>query len=194
VHRGKVIKAADYAAWAEGRELLESARRQAAEIAEAAKQAFEEERQRGFEEGVTEARLEAAEQMVENVSRTIDYFASVEGRMVELVMSALRKILADFSDQDRVVQVVKKALAVVRNQKQVVLRVPPAQVEPLRQRTNELLAAYPGIGFLDIVPDARLGPDGCILETDIGSVDASIEVQLQALRRAFEKSFGSGLR
>ena len=50
---------------------------------------------------------------------------------------------------------------------------------------------YPGVGYLDIVPDSRLKPDSCILESEIGLVEASIEGQLAALRNAFQKVLGS---
>lgn len=135
--------------------------------------------------------MEAAEHMIENVSRAIGYFEKVEAKVVDLVMAALRKILMDFDDRERVTLVVKNALSAVRNQKQVTLRLPPDKADLLRERINEILAAYPAVGFLDITPDARLTGDACILESDIGSVEAGIEVQLAAIRRAFEKSLGS---
>lgn len=55
---------------------------------------------------------------------------------------------------------------------------------------NQLLAAYPGVGYLDLLPDARLAPGACILESEIGMVEASLEDQLCALRAAFERTFG----
>lgn len=187
----KVVKASDMDAYCDAERLLAEARKRAEDLIKDARTAYDEERKRGYKEGQNEARMEAAEQMIEIVSRSIDYFGSVETRMVDLVMTALRKILAEYDDRDRVVQVVKHALSTVRNQKQVTLRLPPDQAELLRDRVNELLAAYPAIGFLDITPDSRLSADNCIIESDIGSVEAGIEVQLEAIRRAFEKSFGS---
>lgn len=90
------------------------------------------------------------------------------------------------------VAVVKGALAVVRNQKQVTLRVlTPSQLDDVRASVNELLAAFPGVGFLDLVPDARLGPDACILESEIGVVEASIAGQLGAIEKAFASILGS---
>ena len=115
----------------------------------------------------------------------------VEQRMVALVMQAVQRIVADFGDRERVVAVVKGALAVVRNQKQVTLRVSPSQLDDVRASVNELLAAFPGVGFLDLVPDARLGPDACILESEIGVVEASIAGQLGAIEKAFASILGS---
>ena len=67
----------------------------------------------------------------------------------------------------------------------------PAQVATGQQAQNELLAAYPGVGYLDVVADPRLAADACILESEIGIVEASIQGQLAALRKGFAKVLGS---
>ncbi|WP_423455491.1 HrpE/YscL family type III secretion apparatus protein [Ottowia sp. VDI28] len=187
----RVLRAAEVSVWADAEAMLAAARAQADAIVAGAKDAFEQERQRGYAEGLAEARMEQAEKMIDTVSRTVDYFAKVESDMVALVMASVRKIMGDFDDEQRVVIAVKSALSVVRNQKQMTLRVHPQQVEPVRSHVNELLAAYPGVGYLDIVPDGRLTPEACILESEIGMVEASIEGQIAALQGAFQKVLGS---
>lgn len=187
----RVIPAADYAVWREATSLIEAAEADAAAIRAAAREAHEQERKRGYEEGLEAARMEAAEQMIANVGSTIDYYEKVEGRMIELVLQAMRRIVADYDDRKRVTTVVCGALSAVRNQKQVTLRVAPDKVDLLKQSTDELLASFPGIGYVDIVADGRLSGDACIVETEIGIVEASMEGQITALGRAFTKILGS---
>lgn len=187
----KVLRAREVSAWVEAEGMLAAARAQADAIVAGAQDALEKERQRGYKEGLAEARMEQAEKMIETVSRTVDYFAKVESDMVSLVMAAVRKIMEDFDDEQRVVIVVKNALSVVRNQKQMTLRVHPRQVEAVRAHTNELLAAYPGVGYLDIVADGRQTLESCILESEIGMVEASVEGQIAALQAAFQKVLGN---
>ena len=186
-----VIRFAEVAALHDAQSMMASASLQAQAIVAQAHAAFEAERKRGYEEGVEEAKLEQAEQMISNVARTIDYFGQVESRMVDLVMQALRKIISDFNDEERVLITVKNVLSVVRNQKHMTLRLNPQQVDVVKARVNDLLANYPGVGYLDIVADSRLKPDSCILESDIGLVEASMEGQLEALKNAFTKVLGS---
>ena len=187
----KIVRFAEIAALHDAQRMIAAANAQAEAIVAQAQAAFEAERQRGYEEGVEEAKLEQSEQMIENISSTIDYFGKVEGRMVDLVMQALRKIISDFSDEERVLITVKNVLSVVRNQKQMTLRLHPQQVDVVKARVNDLLANYPGVGYLDIVADSRLKLDACILESDIGLVEASMEGQLDALKNAFTKVLGS---
>ena len=126
--------------------------------------------------------------MAEQLARTDDYFAQVEERLVTLVMQAIRKIVQDYGDRERVVHSVRNALAVVRNQKQITLRVQPDNVEHVKAHTAQLLADYPGVSLLDVVADARVAADCCVLECDIGVVEASTEGQLTALEAAFRKA------
>lgn len=185
------LRAADISAWGQAQALIDAANCQAAAIEAQAQQAYQQECERGYADGLADAQMEQAEKMIDTVSRTIDYFAQVESDMVQLVMNAVRKIVDGYDDTEQVLIVVKNALAVVRNQKQMTLRLPPAQVEPVRARIHDILGAYPGIGYLDIVADARLGQHACILESEIGVVEASIESQLHALEAAFQKVLGS---
>lgn len=187
----RIVRAADVAVWADAQALLESARHQADEIVAQAHTQLEAERQRGYEQGLAQARMEQVDKMIETVSQTIDYLAQVEGDMVNLVTTAVRKIVEGFDDHERVVMVVKSALTVVRNQKQMTLRLHPQQVDVVRSRTNELLSGFPGVGYLDIVADGRLTLDSCILESEIGLVEASVEGQIKAINAAFQKVLGS---
>ncbi|WP_394065631.1 HrpE/YscL family type III secretion apparatus protein [Alcaligenes sp. WGS1538] len=187
----RVLRAGEYAAWVEAQALINHAQAQADQILSGAQAAFEAECQRGYEDGRQDALLSQAEKMIETVGRTVDYFANVENRMVDLVMASVRKVVDGFDDQDKVMIVVRNALAVVRNQKQITLRLHPEDLELVRGRINDILAAYPGVGYLDLVPDARLERGACILESEIGMVEASLEGQIAALRSAFERTLGS---
>jgi type III secretion protein L len=187
----RVRRPPDRAAWAGAQELLAQARAQADAIVGGAQAAYEQESRRGYEEGRESALLDQAEKMIETVGRTVEYFAGVENEMVELVMAAVRKVVDGFDDREKVMVVVRNALAVVRNQKQMTLRLNPAEVDMVREQINDLLAAYPGVGYLDILADGRLARGACILESEIGMVEASLEGQIQALRQAFQRTLGS---
>ncbi|MGA0583447.1 MAG: HrpE/YscL family type III secretion apparatus protein [Castellaniella sp.] len=187
----RVLRAADYTALVQAQALLDEARAQADAILAGAQEAFEAECRRGYEDGKQQALLDQAEKMIETVGRTVDYFAGVENEMVDLVMSAVRKVVDGFDDRDKVMIVVRNVLAVVRNQKHMTLRLHPDDVEVVRARINDILADYPGVGYLDLLADARLAQGACILESEIGMVEASLEGQIAALQGAFQRTLGS---
>jgi type III secretion protein L len=177
--------------WQTAEQVLQEARAEAKRIRAEAEQAFEVEKQRGYEEGLTMARMDEAERLIENATRMVDYFAGIEQKIVGLVMKAVRRIMADFDDTTRVLAVVQSGLSVMRNQKQLTLRLSPEHAETVRERAQQLLERFPGVGLMDIVPDNRLKGDAAILESEMGVVEASIDLQLKAIEQGFVKLLGS---
>jgi len=185
----KVIKAEEYAVYAEAEDILEKARQDAEQIIAEAGQVYEEEKERGYQDGMMEGKLAHSEQMMDTVTKTVAYLGSMEEKVIDIVMQAVRKILGEMDDRELIVKVVRQALSVVRNQKQVALRVSPGQVETVKEKLNEIAGDYPVISFIDVLPDGRLQNGGCILESEVGVVDASVDVQVKAIQRAVMKSF-----
>ena len=186
-----VLTAAEVAVWQQAQDILAQAHAEAAQIRAKAEQAFEAEKIRGYQDGIEQAQMDQTDQMIETASRTIDYFAGIEQRIVGLVMQSVRRVITDFTDTERVLAVVRSSLAVMRNQKHLTLRLAPENVEIVKDRARELLESFPGVGLLDIVADPRLKGDAAILESELGVVQASIEKQLQAIEHSFTKILGS---
>ncbi len=187
----KVLHADQMQVLADSEAALAAARTQADLVMGQAQAAFEAERSRGYAEGQEQARMEAAEKLIENVARQVDFFASLEGRMVDLVMDAVRAVIHGYDDKERVLVTVRNVLAVARSQKQVTLRLAPAEVVAVRERVGSFKAEFPGIEVIEVIGDPQMEGDACVLETEIGVVEASLETQLQALRQAFERVLGS---
>ena len=186
----RVIKARDFGTAQDAQALVTHARAEAERIIAEAKEVFERERARGLAEGREAAKIEMAEQMVETVGKIVEFLGSVEQDMIDIVNRALERILGEIGERELIVMVVKNVLATVRNEKRLTLRVAPDQVPVVKQRLNEILGLYPVIVDVQIVGDGRLSPTGCLLESEIGLVDASLDGQLAALRKSFAKIFG----
>ena len=185
----KVIKANDFWAYRLAADTVADARRRHDEIISRAKAAFLAEQQRGYEEGNEKARLEHSRHMVKLVEDTIGYFARVEGQMVELVMNAMRQIVNGYDDRERVLEVVKNCLSLVRGQKQLRVRVHPSNLKLVKSHVSEILKKRPGMSNVDVIGDRQLGLDACAIETEIGTVEASMSGQLDILRETFSRIF-----
>jgi type III secretion protein L len=88
---------------------------------------------------------------------------------------------------DLITSVVKNSLQKIKAQKQATLKVSPFEVKMLRDRISEITNESPVLEFLDICADAHLEPGSCILETELGIIDASVSVQLEAIETALTK-------
>lgn len=183
----KILKAGDYSAYLSAEELIALARNKAAGIIRDARKAFDAEKKRGYDEGMEEGNQKISEIMIESVARSVENFSEFENDVIEVVGDALRKILGEIDSDELISKVVKNALATVRNQKKVTVIINPADSEMVHSQINDLLASYPSINTIDILTDGRVGVGGCKLETEMGVVDASLEVQLEAIKKALIK-------
>ena len=184
----RVVKAADVATVRTAAEIVAAAEARAAEVREDAKAVYEAERQRGYEKGLADGKTEIAMQKLDLVDSSVAFMEGVEAKMAEVVMKALKTCVTEIGDREMVVQIVRKTMsAVIRTQRQVTLRVAPELVETVRARVSELTASFPTIETFDVVEDPRLKGPACVLETEAGVADASVETQLAAIERSLKK-------
>ncbi len=184
----RVVKAADVATVRSAAEIVAAAETQAAQIREDAKAAYEEERKKGYDKGIADGKTEIAMQKLDLVDSSVAFMENVEEKMSEIVMKALKSCVAEIGDREMVIQIVRKTMAaVIRTQRQVTLKVAPELVETVRARVSELTATFPTIETFDVVEDPRLKGSSCVLETEAGVADASVESQLAAIERSLKK-------
>ena len=184
----RVVKAADVATVRSAAEIVAAAEAQAAQIREDAKAAYEEERKKGYDKGIADGKTEIAMQKLDLVDSSVAFMENVEEKMSDIVMKALKSCVAEIGDREMVIQIVRKTMAaVIRTQRQVTLKVAPELVEAVRARVSELTATFPTIETFDVVEDPRLKGSSCVLETEAGVADASVESQLAAIERSLKK-------
>ena len=189
----RLVKASELATVMTAEELIGSAEAEAARIREEAKAVFESEKKRGYDEGLQAGKLEIAMQKLDQVDQSVAFMESVEGKMADVVMKALRSCVEEIGDREMVLNIVRKTMkAVIRTQRQVTLKVAPEMVETVRERLSSLLATYPTVETMDVVEDSRLKGAACVLETEAGVADASVETQLAAIERSLARHIAGG--
>lgn len=180
----RILKKDEHAFLLEGQRIVESALHEAKLIREEAELEAERKRQEGFQKGQEEGKAEIAERIVDCMGQSAVYFSKVEDVMVDLVMRAVRTVIGEMNQRDVVERIVHRALESTRNENQVTVRVSPNQADWLKSRINAMVQTFPKIQFLDVQADSRLPENGCVLETEIGVVDATLETQLKAIEKA----------
>ncbi|MDR3078071.1 MAG: HrpE/YscL family type III secretion apparatus protein [Planctomycetota bacterium] len=183
----RVLKAAEYANLVEAGEILSQARERARELLEKAGIEADELRKKGHEEGFQEGKAEVAEQLFEAMTASVEQLAAMEKSLVEVAVRSVRVILGSFDREDLAVQAVGHALRLVRDEKRVLLRVAAADADTVRRRLEEITLRYPGMGRVDVASDASLSPGGCVMETDVGVIDATLDRQLSIIEDTFRR-------
>ena len=192
---GRLVKAEDAGAVKSALDIIAAAEAQAAKLREEALMAYEAEKRRGFEEGLQAGLEKVVADKLDFAYESAAYMEAVEGKLADIVIKALKKCVSQVGDRTLVVEIVRKAMkAVIRNQRQITLKVAPDMVDTVKSRLDEILSDYPALERVDVVEDTRLKGPAAIIETEAGVADASVDTQLAAIENSIRKHFSKDNR
>lgn len=187
----KVIKAEHYSQYLQAEDLVSTARRQSRQIIEQAEEAYQREKQRGFQEGLDQARVEQATAIMATLARCQQQQRHLEDKLVEVVMATVKKVIGDHDRLELTRRLVGQALD--QNKcSQAVLRVHPVNAPLLQKQLASIQANYPDLDYLEIQKDSAMEETGCILETELGNIQATLSTQLAALEQAASQRAAEG--
>lgn len=172
----------------ESKSTVDAANAEAERILEESKQAYEDERQRGYTEGLEQGKQEMAEEMMDLVAKSAENFNRFQENVIGIVTRAVRRVIGEINASDRIQKIVENALLIIRNEKQATLRVHPSQAAEVRKTVASFAKENEGTGLIEVVADPRLTEDSCVLETEVGVIDASLETQLKAIEKSIQKT------
>jgi flagellar biosynthesis/type III secretory pathway protein FliH len=164
-------------------------RRQAAVVA------AEEERQKGFQQGLQEGREAAMKEMADLMVRVREDAAQVRlesrdsaiplaKKMAQLIVGRALELhpslIADIANQ---------ALAAAKPRAgEVVVRVSPSDLPVIERERPRLVSRLTSAVDLRLVADDKVGVGGCIIETPSGvRLDARLSTQLETIEKALGK-------
>lgn len=186
---GKVVKAETFARLAEAEEILAEARQHAATLRARLEEDQERARQAGFAQGEEAGRAELATALAEATGRIESAFLGLEARIVNTVMNAVEEILGETGERAVMERAIRRVLAQARSETRLRLRVAEADFPMVNGLLTEILQDHPDITFVDVAKDPKAAAGTCVLETDFGVVDASLETQLAAVRSGLINAF-----
>lgn len=162
-------------------------------------QAKDEGHQQGYEEGMQAAQREleerrssfeehcrAQEQALQQ--REVSLIQTTERKMVDWLCQMLPQITGVVVEKQRdvLLYMINAAMQDLDNSRHFVIRVSGEDYEMLVERKNEIYGALNPSIDLEVFEDAKLSPLQCLIETDNGIVDVSLDVQLENLILALQ--------
>lgn len=144
-------------------------------------------KERGFAEGREAGLAAVTEQLATLERRKEEFFAQAEPEIVKLVLQCTEKVFGRVVDAHRqvVVDVVRQAIAASIGDR-IVVSVAPSDYAVITQAEDELRGLLDRTKRIHFKEDESVSPGGCVLETEIGTIDARLETQLKAIKKAFD--------
>jgi flagellar biosynthesis/type III secretory pathway protein FliH len=143
-------------------------------------------RAEGHAAGLAEGRRAAAQDLADSLQRLAAESQAERERLradtAALALQVVRKLLGNFADDAVLLALAATAAADLLPGAPPALVVHPQQADALRER---LAAAGEGGAMFTMREDTSCAVDACRLETEHGSVDVSLDVQLARLAEAW---------
>ena len=114
-------------------------------------------------------------------------YHSVEKEVVELALAIARQVICHEITIDReiVLCVAREALAKVEDPGKIKIKMSPSDLQFINETQSRLSDLVENIDNVTLESTESIQSGGCIIETDIGEIDARIEKQLQAVEESF---------
>ena len=168
------------------RNLISRAREEAQNIKEAAAK-------EGYQEGLSQARSD-----IEDVKNAITSFASAKQEVFEYIAPDILEISVEIAQKiikkelqqdptiilDNIMEILK---GLSKEETKITLRVNPSQVSLLKSEIPNVMNSIGLDAKVLIVPDDTVMEGGCMVTTNNGVIDATIETQLAIISEALKE-------
>jgi len=181
----KVLKREVYEATRDARDVVTLAQEKARQIIEDAERKRDDIREQARQEGHAQG-LAEWNHILATASRRADQLTkSWEETMLRLSVRVAEKIIGEQLrfHPETIVEIVRQVLKDARPGKHLAIQVNPAEAQRVRDRVDSLQG--PGVSSeIEIVASASVSPGGCVIESELGIIDARLETQLKCLEDA----------
>ncbi len=160
---------------------------------EAYKKGYDTGREEGYKEGQAEV-MRLIDRLGTIVSTAVDIrddiIRSSEKLMTDLILMISRKVIKDEIVERRevVINNIKEAIKRVKDRDRIDIRVNFADLDMTTAHKDELIKMMETLKKVNIYEDSRVERGGCIIETDVGAIDARISTQLDAIEEAIRNT------
>lgn len=182
----------------EAAEILAKGRTEADQILAEARQRAAEMERKAREQGINEART----RMVGEVANAVEPLraqltnsltevanlrhhmaASAENELVRLAIEIAKKIIhRDIAvDREIIVSLIKVALARVQESPAAMIRLHPEDYQYVATKKDQIARGR----AIELIEDSSITKGGCLIETDLGNVDARIEQRFAEIEKGF---------
>ncbi len=177
-------------AQSEVQEMMENAHAEAETIRQNA-------RTEGFEDGkregqgqVSEIMSQAMETLNEAIKQRKKIIKDSENEIVRMSLKIAEQIIRNevATNKDAVMNIVAEAINKVSDRENVIVKVNREDAEYIKTHKDKLSGIVDGVKNLSILEDSQVDPGGCVIETNLGFVDARISTKLSLIEQAIGKA------
>jgi type III secretion protein L len=143
---------------------------------------------RGYDKGVEVASEKWASAAIATAQSDRSALERKTERMAQLVTEAVQLIIESEDSVGLYKRALRTVVKSVSNVSTLTLRVSEGEQECARRAIDEIVTQLNCRTPIDVVADRRINLGACVFEYDHGCIDASLDVQLEAIKRAVSRA------
>jgi flagellar assembly protein FliH len=152
----------------------------------------EEARGSGREDGRAEAAAhieEALKTLNDAVNERKNIIKDAESEILRLSVKIAEQIIRSEVSlhRDVCLNIVAEAIARVSDREQIIVRVNREDADYIKRYKDRIAGILDGVKSFSILEDSTIEPGGCIIETNLGFIDAKISTKLKSIEDALKK-------
>lgn len=185
----KIIPAEEFSLLLEGKEVVEKAIEDAIKKQGEVEKEAEELRKKAVEEGFQEGLIQLNKHILDLEEHSRKIYRETQNSILRLALQAAKKIVNKELEihPDTIVDIVMQALAPVKQSHKITLFVNKADRDILEENKPRIKEIFEQLQFFGIQERADISPGGCVIETESGIINASVENQWKSLEIAFSR-------
>ncbi len=165
----------------------ERIRNEAAKVLGEVEGARETAQKEGFIEGREEGMAQATELITKFEALKQEFYDNAEPEIISLVMEIAEKVIGRMVQDHReaIISIVKQAVESALGDR-ITIRLNPTDYKKVQPQIKELQEGLDKSRRLIFKEDDSISAGGCVVESEVGTIDAQLETQLRAIRKALE--------
>lgn len=154
----------------------------------------------GLEQGRIDGRIQGHDEYLELMLKARDLYVqaikerdklinATEPELARLSVGVAERLIGQElnSNGEFIMSVVRDALADIKDRERVIIRVAADDYHLVNADRVTFSRMVEGLKDFDLVVDSQVEAGGCIIETNLGNIDARLVTQIAAIRAAFER-------
>ena len=185
----------------QAQQMVQEAMAQASQAAEEARQqagqqGYQEGLQQGLQEGRQAGQVELQEmlhavkvQFVQLAQLRRQVMVDMEPEIVRLAWEVAKRVVGEEikTNREMILGIVRQSLMTLQERDEILIRVNSQDYETVKAHQSEFEAMIEGLKKFTVQSDGAVEVGSCVIETNLGNVDARIETQFEAIRMGLDE-------
>jgi type III secretion protein L len=143
---------------------------------------IEQARAEGHDQGLALAQAQMARHLLEAQRQSREFLDASERRIVGLAVAILERIAPTLGESKIVAALAEEALSTVHAEKYLRIRVTAEAAAATQEMLDHWRSEHPEVETAQVTVDLHLAPFTCVVESELGRIEAGLPAQLEAVR------------